>query len=53
MIRDDIRIMWLCSMSAMNGSARSSVMKIEMTAAKIGRSMKKCERFIVLPPGRF
>src|SRR5258708_13145991 len=28
MIRDDIRIMWLCSESAMNGSANSSVTKI-------------------------
>src|SRR5258708_11316406 len=28
MIRDDIRVMWLCSESAMNGSANSSVTKI-------------------------
>src|SRR5579871_2782212 len=28
MIRDDIRIMWLCSESAMNGSANNNVTKI-------------------------
>ena len=28
MIRDDIRIMWPCSASAMNGSASSRVTKI-------------------------
>ena len=30
MIRDDIRIIWLCSESAMNGNASSNVTKIAM-----------------------
>src|SRR5882757_7777762 len=39
MIRDDIRIMWLCSESAMNGSASSKVTKI---ASIFGTNIRVC-----------
>src|SRR5579871_3364604 len=39
MIRDDIRIMWLCSESAMNGSANNNVTKI---ARIFGTKIRVC-----------